>query len=307
MYYLCKNNIAAIESVGFVRKQLKYVNQTTEVCEITNYPECHFALINLLQLKNLQEDIESLFALEEYPHCSKNSFYETVTNANQIQILCKNLSLKINAIIDFCEEFGFEELPNGFDVKLPPVKTLDEFNKVIKSLDSFLHQCPYLNSDDNKIELKKTDNGSIWFEFAIMGASVTTLLRNLGKIVEKALKIKSQITSNKQQEVLLKNANTKAEVLEAVANTHKQIIEEVTRICVEELQEEINPLSENEDKERLKYCLNTLSDLMTKGLEIYSSVDALPEVKKLFPACEIDKEYLPDVKQIESKTGDKNT
>ena len=49
-----------------------------------------------------------------------------------------------------------------------------------------------MNNDDEKIVLKKTDIGSIWFEFAVITSGGIVILSNLSKIIDKCIKIAVQ-------------------------------------------------------------------------------------------------------------------
>lgn len=201
---------------------------------------------------------------------------------------------------------GFDEDSVGFDVKLPPTNDFDNFTEYINDFQKFVLSCPYLRNDNEKITLKKVDVGSIWICFSVIGVGVagTVLLSNLGKIVDQAIKIKSHILSCKQQEAQLRAMNQKNEVLDKVLEGFDSYKKTLIQQCTDELKSSIGNVANGEEEEQVRKTLNTLGTLMSKGMEIYASIDTPDEVKDLFPTSDEIKSLNEPIKMLieESKT-----
>lgn len=210
-----------------------------------------------------------------------------------------HLMHQIDGIINLFEMSGFDINEQGFDIKMPQTNDFDEFTKNISDLNRVLSQCPYLNNTNEKIVLKKADLGSIWFEFAVAASTSSLLLFNLAKIVDKCTKIKSHMVNLQQQKELLKMQKLKNEQLETVMNIYKEVTDRTIDSCIKELQAEIPDTQlDGEGVNKTKMCLENLSTLMTKGLEIYASIDAPKEVKDCFPTTDEVADMIEPIKLL---------
>lgn len=225
-----------------------------------------------------------------------------ISDSTLISSNLSKLRVALNSIVTFCEQFGFSETPFGFDVKMPPTKDFSEFADYIKQINYVLSMCPCLNETDEKIELKKTDSGSIWFEFVIIATTSSVLLHNLAKLVDHAVKIKSHIVTVKQQEESLRAMKVKNDMIESVVESYNRVLPELIKNETQSLISELGNTYDGEEVTKTEKSIEILSNLMSKGLEIYASIDAPKETKDLFPTSEEIK-ALPGVpKLIENKT-----
>lgn len=82
--------------------------------------------------------------------------------------------------------------------------------------------------------------------------------------------------------------------------------EETTKIlihkCVEELEKEIEPLANGEEKGKAEKSIEKLGKWMDRGMQIYSAIDAPKEAKNIFPE-QSEMINLPDdlIKLLEMK------
>ncbi len=286
MYSLLKENSDILQNFEMINEPYRVGNTSTNRGKVINWGSTKEALKRISEVP-LIKDTCFLFLENEYFANINDSFYIPYEVYLELHPEYEKLMTCVEAIIDFFEAAEFEQIESGFDIKMPQTEDFSEFAKNIELLDKAISQCPYLNNNDEKIVLKKTDIGSIWFEFAVITSGGIVILSNLSKIIDKCIKIKSHYITVKQQEEKLRQLKLQGDVIETVVNAYKKSTDELINQCVAELNKEIPDVSiDNESKGRVKYTLENLSKLMEKGMEIYASIDSSQEVKDLFPTSD---------------------
>ena len=303
MYYLLKESLPALESLGVVREGYTAGGQHSYRGQVTNWIDAKKALTDISKIPYFNDFCMSILENSEM-RIGLNSFVISDSLCNDLEPKYKKFLTEVKGIIGFYESAGFNNTEQGFDIKMPPTDDFGEFAKNIDLLNKALSQCPYLNQESERIILKKTDVGSIWFELGIAVTGTSVILFNLSKIVDMCVKIKSHYVTVKQQEEQYRVAQIKDELLETVVKANKQLIETITNNCIEELKKEIpeTPL-DNDAETRLKYSLEILTSLMDKGMEIYASIDSPQEVKDLFPTSD-EMMFMPHPKRMLTSSED---
>lgn len=215
------------------------------------------------------------------------------------------LVIAMETIIDMYESINPNKMINeeyGFDIKMPEFYDLGEFAKCIEDLNFIIKQCPYLNDKDGQIKYGTIDVGSTWLTFAIGGAAATTIISNLAKIVDNAIKMKSHITTVKMQEEALRTLEVKDEIAAEVLEAYKKANRVLTQNAVTELERELGELNDGEERDKVGKTLEKLAFWMDKGMQIYSAIDAPTEIKDVFPKQQ-EVSFLSDdlIKLLENK------
>lgn len=195
----------------------------------------------------------------------------------------EEIKTKVVVTIELCESLGYGENQGSFEVKLPETKDLEEFASNINNLNKSIQLCPFIKVDDNDIRLTKTDIGSTWLEFAFTGAKVITALTALGYFAQSALKIKSMYLTCEQQKEAVRGAQTKNDLAEEITNVYKNMIKATSANEVKDLEEKTGMPLEPEERNSAEKSLEMLGKLMSKGLEIYATLDSPEEAKDVFP------------------------
>lgn len=306
MYYLMKNNyynIANIKRQTINSKDPQ--GYATQYGNVSGWLVGKQSLHNLRAIKCFTENIDELFQLVPQELLEQDSFKLNTNTFQSFSSIIDDIIHQIRAIVNFCESSGFNEKQNGFDVKMPPTKDFNEFAEQVNGFQKLVLACPYLQDGDEKITLQKVDIGSVWICFAIActaGMTATVILSNLSKLVDKAVKIKSHILTCKQQEEQLRATNQKNEVMEMVINGFKEYRKTLLDQCTNELEDEIGQLENGEQREQVKKSINALGELMSKGMEIYASIDAPDEIKDLFPTSDEIKSLNEPIKLLTEET-----
>lgn len=283
MYYLLKENIDVIKDAK--PKPVYNDRKAVSHYRIDNWQAVMLAYDRISVIPLFKETVDSIFSLQIRMRHGKN--FETLPTElyDKYSTLHDKIVAMMTNIIEFCEEAGFGEADYGFDIKMPPTKDFSEFAGYIKELEQVFGQCPYLKVEGEKIELHKTDSGSIWLEFFVIATGSFVLLERLAKIVDKCVKIKSHLITCRQQVAMLKTTELKNDALENILGTHKQMTKLLVDRFAEDLEKEIGEVP-SEDKQRVNLTLERLSNMMDKGLEIVASINAPTEIKALFPTSD---------------------
>lgn len=194
-----------------------------------------------------------------------------------------NLKTAMRAVVLAFEEMGFGDVTQGFDIKMPPTDNFSEFAKNIDTIEKILVQCPMLKQNDAQLKLIKTDIGSIWYEFAVIGGGSLVLLTNLAVLINYGIKIASHIITLKQQQEIWKQQKVDSAICKKLASVYTEAANAVMDNALQEINDNVYEYADDDERNKTKQSLEWLSDLLTKGLEIHASLEATKEVKDLFP------------------------
>lgn len=282
MYFICKTYIGKIKGMQVKSRR----ENATTVYYIDQWQENSALLNELAQIAPLKEKARGV--IESIPIVFRDDNRIDLTNSTKVtyEKALNKLSISMQTIMDAYEVLGkkdTEEASSGFDVKLPQFKDLGEFSKCLEDLNFIITQCPYLRSSDGQIKYSSVDIGSTWLTFLIVGAAASTLLYNLSKLVDMAVKIKSHVVTVRMQEEALRSIQIKnevaAEVFKAFDEANKVIVDQ----CVGDLKRELGELENGEEDSKAQKSLEKLAYWMDRGLQVYSTIDASREIKDLFP------------------------
>lgn len=219
------------------------------------------------------------------------------TNANTFYRNFDKLYSKVSTItglfdsIGYCQYKDDRNTENGIDIKLPPNISLIEISKCTRDLNTIFTTCPLITANDGSVSFSAVDVGSVWFSFIVGGASVVAILHSIAALVDKALIIRSHYLTTKEQMEKIKTLAMGNEMLEGAQKINDSIGKELLNKVSSELASK-NNITNPEDIERVKNSIKSLSDWMTKGLEVYASIEAPGEIKAVFPP--VEKQALPD-------------
>lgn len=284
MYYLIKKNYEDLRNLKLTIESERIAGANLPYGLVYNWLMAKRALQKIANIPVFQDFANDILNNEYFQHDSDNFRIPTG--------LCRNLIPEYTAFLErlqgalqFYEATSNKAVNIGFDIKLPPTKDFSKLSKDIELINRILSQCPYLKADGETIEVESVDIGSIWFKFAVGAVSTSIILSNLASVVDKCVKIKSHMITCKQQEEQYRTLNLENTILENLIDANKTATDALIKRASEELQQNLGKLPP-EDAERLNMTLKDLSELMSKGLEIYASIDTPDEIKDLFPTSD---------------------
>ena len=301
MYYTCKKYI---EYVKDMKVYAKNTGGNTS-WSINSWKEKSIVLNELGKMNPLRTYARKLYETVPIVYRDRDEFDITDTVKDNFVTAREILVIAMETIIDMYESINPNKMINeeyGFDIKMPEFYDLGEFAKCIEDLNFIIKQCPYLNDKDGQIKYGTIDVGSTWLTFAIGGAAATTIISNLAKIVDNAIKMKSHITTVKMQEEALRTLEVKDEIAAEVLEAYKKANRVLTQNAVTELERELGELNDGEERDKVGKTLEKLAFWMDKGMQIYSAIDAPTEIKDVFPKQQ-EVSFLSDdlIKMLENK------
>ena len=298
IYYLCKQCEDRISGLTFTTVK---INQEYLINDWEKYKEALFVMRQVPSLKEYVDDFYETIPVfvreKEKPHVDHNTYSRLNTKKNTILN-------KVQTIISLYESMELGEARNGIDVKIPECDSLAEYIKYLKEIDFIFTQCPYLQHKDGMIKFDTVDVGSQWITFLIGSAAVTFILTNLASLVDKAIQLKSHLTSLDQHKEILETQKKQNKVLDSNMEIFEVLRKHYISEAVKEIENSNNnvPLDNPEDRSRLEKSLEKLSDLLDKGVEFYASIDAPKETQVLFPVVNSTLELSENVlKLLEDK------
>lgn len=301
MYYTCKKHIEYV-------KNMKVTNKTTAreaTWSIKSWAERSKVLNELAKMKPLRTPAREVYEAIPVVYRDQDEFDISGTVKDRFVAARGKLIVAMETVIDMYETINPKKVIDedyGFDIKMPEFDDLGEFSKCMEDLDFVMKQCPYLNDKDGQIKYGSIDVGSTWLTFIIVGVGATTIMTNLAKIVDAAIKIKSHITTVKMQEEALRSVEIRDEIAAEVLDAYKKANRILTQNSVAELERELGELKDGEEKDKAGKTLEKLGYWMDKGMQIYSSIDAPVEIKDAFPLQQ-ETNFLSDdlIKLLENK------
>lgn len=301
MYYTCKKHIEYV-------KNMKVTNKTTAreaTWSIKSWAERSKVLNELAKMKPLRTPAREVYEAIPVVYRDQDEFDISGTVKDRFVAARGKLIVAMETVIDMYETINPKKVIDedyGFDIKMPEFDDLGEFSKCMEDLDFVMKQCPYLNDKDGQIKYGSIDVGSTWLTFIIVGVGATTVMTNLAKIVDIAIKIKSHITTVKMQEEALRSVEIRDEIAAEVLDAYKKANRILTQNSVAELERELGELKDGEEKDKAGKTLEKLGYWMDKGMQIYSSIDAPVEIKDAFPLQQ-ETNFLSDdlIKLLENK------
>lgn len=301
MYYTCKKHIEYV-------KNMKVTNKTTAreaTWSIKSWAERSKVLNELAKMKPLRTSAREVYEAIPVVYRDQDEFDISGTVKDRFVAARGKLIVAMETVIDMYETINPKKVIDedyGFDIKMPEFDDLGEFSKCMEDLDFVMKQCPYLNDKDGQIKYGSIDVGSTWLTFIIVGVGATTVMTNLAKIVDIAIKIKSHITTVKMQEEALRSVEIRDEIAAEVLDAYKKANRILTQNSVAELERELGELKDGEEKDKAGKTLEKLGYWMDKGMQIYSSIDAPVEIKDVFPLQQ-ETNFLSDdlIKLLENK------
>lgn len=290
VYILCRDSLGSIYNVSLIRGT--YDGKSSY--KVSHWKDCYDVLEKLFEIPCFNEHVKEIFNIVSYFTIKEDNFVIDLDNGSKLNSKLSKLFEKMNTIVDFYGMVFDEQDEIGFDVKLASYSDLDEFVNQINELKFIIQQCPFLRSNDGVIKFGNVDVGSTWLTFFVCGSAAIALLKGLAVLIDQATIIKSHINTNKQQREMLRTMEIKNDLAEQMEEVFKQFKDAQLSDCVTNIEKELDvELKDGEEIDKARRSIEKMSELLDRGVQIYTSLDAPEEVKAVFPAMK-EPELLTD-------------
>jgi hypothetical protein len=165
-------------------------------------------------------------------------------------------------------------------VRMPKIKDLEDLAKKSKLLHNAISQSILDPSIKGTIKVKSYDIGSLWIVISVGSVLAVKLI---GGIVWAAAVIRKKKMEFKTFERHVKCLEIKTESLEDLKDAQKKQLELSLEAEADNLVTQYYKSGNTEKRERVKYSIKLIADLMDKGVEIHPALNASKEIGNLFP------------------------
>lgn len=301
IYYICNIAIVNILNLEF---EVRHPTSTKSSYKLIGWKPALESMVVLRNISFLSEYVNEIIeCIPVYAREEKTPEIDSNTGTI-LKSRIQNLQLKLETVIELYESIEKGEAKEGIDIKIPKCDSLKEYIQYMKDIDFVLSQCPFISKSEEEIAFNTVDVGSMWLSFFVKAAVGShAILSVISKMTELALEVKSNNVVIKQQEEMLETMRQKNEVGQEIIDVFKKMKEKMLDDSVIELEQESGmDINDPEERDRARRSIDTLAELLEKGVEIYSAIETPEEIKVLFPFSD-DSPAIPEglLKLIEGK------
>ncbi len=241
---------------------------------------------NLRQLRATIDALSEIeFLLPEVTHLQQNAIFNTTSD-----------ELKISSDDDTKITIQIDKLRNGLEyilrallaknkytkqdsviIKLPETKTFDELSKVATDFKKGV-EIPILDSAVGEVNIMTAESGSIWL-LVYVGSAINLV----AAICWSAAVLRRKFAEAKLFEQHARTLTLKNDSLENLIDSQKQQLQNILQAEAESIANKHYTEHNNENVERLKLSISTISELIEKGAMILPAEKSNPDTNKLFP------------------------
>jgi len=285
----------------------RYLNISIENLELSTMDSSNGQHVTI---KNWEEVCNTLRKLDEYDfiHFYTQQIFQLgeafLSPAKELQLtkgifstFSAHLGTLIDTLITMREmilAFSPQDEEAQINIKLPEQMSLSEMSEYVSEINLIFNKMQAFRKINNSEDfiLQRVDAGSTWL---IISVAVPTIIATIGAAVKVAKQIQDMLIKHRIATEQIRVLKSGANVLETI---EKELTEKITKECnakAEDFNTEhelgLNP----EEIGTLSKGFGKLAYLLFKGVEIYASLAAPPEVTAAFPAQEI--QPLLDIKK----------
>lgn len=295
-YYLTKTNFYLEKLQSNPMSFIQYHKQIVDGLPHLHF-QANFSSVNetynyeAFELKKLRRAINNIetisFIKNEIAEIKKswlfsNSDDQAKINFSQHSAVdnpLKQIIFRLNFIKELAESsklFGSEDV---ILIKIPEISSFDNLSKYANDFKKAI-EIPIIDSNTSgEVKILSAEEGSI-----ILFVSVGTLgaITLVGKICWSAAVIKKKRSEAKIFELHAKTLELKNDALENLIDAQKQQLKNILNAEAQQIANSTYDLKDPETLERLKLSINTISDLIDKGVQILP-VSNNDEIQNIFP------------------------
>ncbi|KQL36247.1 hypothetical protein AN960_16630 [Bacillus sp. FJAT-25509] len=269
------------ENVNFLRAEYKEINGKYEILA---FQEIYKAIRNLENLGFLKEDIEYLESMDTIFHDKSQRVIVDGTGLTTFATKIDIINLKVVAVINAIKEALPEQDQNSISIKLPMYTELKEVSIFMKEIDMILNQT-FINEYKSSIKLQNFDSGSNWIEIILENKEAIIFM---GGLVNSAINfLKSSYLSWKQTSHTIKMLETEDNARQLILKALEENIKMQAQSHASALMKDFNiDESHQEYHTNLSHSIQKLAELLSKGTEVHTALNAPEETKQAFPDVE---------------------
>lgn len=291
IYMICKNNYDVLDMFAGEETSIN----ARRCVRISGWNKVRNALIELREAASLNHEANTFINAIPDLYRHQDEFIVSVEEWGEIKKAKNALLRTMDDTMDLCEKMGMDTNDRtGIDIKLPKYHDFSEFVKYVNDIEFVLTKCPFLKTHDETLTFDNVDLGSTWLTFCIIAGSAvaggSVLLNNIVAFVDKCIVIRSHYLTLQKQKHELEQDQRAADEKATISKYLDEMYEKQVDMVITDLEEITKCKVKNEDGDemgRINLCFEKMGELIDKGLQIRSSVDAPKEAQALFKPLEM--------------------
>ncbi len=290
IYFVCRDNYNVIDNFEAKDK----IIGGREGKEISGWNDVLNALMNTRKIKSLEKESDSVINAVPELFRTQDKFNVRPEEWRMIYSAKKTLLRTLDDTMDLYEKMGMDtENRNGIDIKLPSFNDFTEFVDYLNDLRFVFTKCPFIQSSDEKLQFDNVDVGSTWLTFFVAGGALaggSILLNNIASFIDKCIILRSHYLTVKKQKQDFENENKSEEEKKIILGYINSLYGKEVDTAIQELERITDYKIENKDGDergRIEQCFEKMRNLLDKGLQIYSAIEAPSETRRLFEPLEM--------------------
>ncbi|WP_342543341.1 hypothetical protein MHH33_07100 [Paenisporosarcina sp. FSL H8-0542] len=274
------------EKVKLLQDNVYFLNVnhviTNNRYEITDFTKLYKSIKNIEGLGFLEEDIQHLN--ENLGHIFNDKSDRVLVDNEGLNSLIKivnTMRVKVIAVIQALKESIPNQDENSVSIKLPPYTDLSQVSTFVKDIDKILNQS-LINEYKSTVRFQNFDTGSSWIEIVLENQASVLFL---GRMITSAYNfLQNQYLQLKQSQHTITALEIDSAAKQLVLKALEDNIKTQSRLNAKLLMDEfdING-NQNEYHGQLSHSIQKLAELLHKGTEIHTALNAPEETKQVFP------------------------
>jgi hypothetical protein len=271
--------------------------------EVNNFPELYQALKNISEFKFLQDEMKQLNSMTIFHDKSSR----VIVDSNEFNVfnnIVRSILIKIISVVEAIEEAIPEQNENSVSIKLPNYNQLSEIHSFIKDLDTIINQS-LIDQYKGPVKLQNFDTGSNWLE--IVFENKDSLIFFGGLVHYSALLVKGHYLQSKQMKNRITTLEADEQAKQLILTALDNSVKAQAQFYANALMNDFNiSESQHEFHSSLTHNIEKFADLISKGTEVHTALNAPDEAQERFPSptetqslIETVVKLLPDVQSDE--------
>lgn len=287
-----------VENVKNLKVEHKALNNNNQI-EITQYPQLHLKLNELMKFKFLASEKDKLENTVIYHN--KNSRIIVDSNTlNEFSNIVNGIRNKVSTVIEAIDEAIPEQDENSLSIKLPEYVDLTNISSFIKDINTILNQS-LVDKYQGTIKLQNFDTGTNWIEVVISNADAIVYF---GYIYKAATEIfRKEYLKWKQVEHSIKMLQIEEQAKQAVLKGLEDELNAKAKLNAKMLMEKAEiTANQHEYHTNLTKSIIKLAKYLSEGAEVHAALNAPEPVQEVFPDVQETKKLVEN--SIKLLTGD---
>ena len=228
----------------------------------------------------LTEDADGVLAQVEIAHNVQREIVVSEQMYTAFSTAVSTLRTKAELLLNAIRSLLPPDDAHLLSFRLPDEQDLDNIAATMRELQTVLSQAIVNPAIDGEARVVSFDRGSNWIDIIVGSAGAVTVIGQLLRLIT-SFQLKQAEIAGKRE--VVRNLALQNDFTEAAERTLEQELATYLDTGVGQIATAAGVGEDNEYRERLKFSMKVLGDLITRGLEVHPSLTAPADIQEVFP------------------------